>query len=66
MFGMSWDNYGKVWEVDHIKPCSLFNLADPTQQRECFNYSNLQPLFVLDNRKKGDVYVLPERNLSLP
>lgn len=51
--GMSWGNYGKMWHVDHIRPCASFDLSDPEQQKQCFHYSNLQPLFVEDNLKKG-------------
>jgi hypothetical protein len=51
--GMSWDNYGK-WHIDHIRPCSSFDLSDPAQQKECFHYSNLQPLWAIDNLKKSD------------
>jgi len=50
--GMSWENYGRVWEIDHIFPCSLYDLTDEAQQRACFNYTNLQPLLVTENRKK--------------
>lgn len=50
--GMSWPNYGKVWEVDHIIPCASFDMTDESHQRSCFHYSNLQPLFVTENRKK--------------
>lgn len=50
--GMSWDNYGK-WHVDHIKPCCSFDLTDSRQQKECFNYTNLQPLWAEDNLRKG-------------
>jgi hypothetical protein len=49
---MSWENYGK-WHVDHIKPCYLFDLSDPIQQRACFHFSNLQPLWAKDNFIKG-------------
>ena len=42
---MNWDNHGKVWEIDHIKPCASFDLTDIKQQQECFYYSNHQPLF---------------------
>jgi Prasinovirus endonuclease VII len=53
--GMSWDNYGKFgWHMDHIKPCASFNLTDPEQQRKCFHYSNIQPLWWWDNLSKGD------------
>lgn len=41
----NWDNHGTVWEIDHIKPCSSFDLTDPEQQKECFHYTNLRPLF---------------------
>jgi hypothetical protein len=42
---MNWDNYGEIWEVDHIKPCSSFDLTDIEQQKQCFHYTNTQPLF---------------------
>jgi hypothetical protein len=51
--GMGWDNYGK-WHVDHIKPCNSFDLSKPDEQRKCFNYTNLQPLWAFDNLSKGD------------
>lgn len=54
--GMTWDNYGSAWEIDHIKPCAKFDFKDPEQQKACFHWSNLQPLFSLDNRRKGDYY----------
>jgi hypothetical protein len=53
MDGMSWSNYGK-WHVDHIKPCASFNLSKPSEQRKCFHYINLQPLWAKDNLVKGD------------
>ena len=49
---MSWNNY-ELWHIDHIRPCSLFNLADPKEQKECFNYKNLQPLWAEENLSKG-------------
>lgn len=52
---MSWENYGE-WHIDHIKPCSSFDLSDPKQQKECFNYTNLQPLWAIDNLKKSYKY----------
>jgi hypothetical protein len=53
--GMSWDNHGKNgWHIDHIRPCASFDLNDPEQQKECFHYTNLQPLWAEDNLKKGD------------
>ena len=49
--GMTWENYGK-WHVDHIKPCSSFDLAQRDQQLICFHYTNLQPLWSADNARK--------------
>mgnify|MGYP001820701080 CR=1 FL=1 len=51
--GMSWDNYGE-WHIDHIRPCASFDLSDPKQQQACFHYTNLQPLWAIDNLKKQD------------
>jgi len=53
--GMTWKNYGK-WHIDHIKPCTAFDLHDPIQQRECFHWTNLQPLWSVDNIRKGSLY----------
>ena len=50
---MSWDNYGK-WHIDHKRPCASFDLTDPAQQKECFHYTNLQPLWAGDNIRKGN------------
>jgi len=59
--GMSWSNYGLFgWHIDHITPCSHFNLSDPKQQKQCFHYTNLQPLWAIDNLRKGKNVRIPE------
>ena len=50
--GMTRENHGR-WHIDHIRPCASFNLSDPEQQQKCFHYTNLQPLWAIDNMKKG-------------
>ena len=50
--GMTWENYGE-WHIDHIRPCASFNLEDPEEQKTCFHWTNLQPLWALDNIRKG-------------
>lgn len=49
---MSWANYGD-WHIDHIKPCAKFDLSKPEEQRACFHYTNLQPLWASENIAKG-------------
>jgi hypothetical protein len=50
--GMSWENR-RQWHIDHITPCAAFDLVDPEQQRLCFHFTNLQPLWAIDNLSKG-------------
>jgi hypothetical protein len=55
--GMTWENHGSGWHVDHIRPCSTFDLTDPQQQKLCFHYTNLQPLFPPENLSKHAKWV---------
>jgi hypothetical protein len=52
--GMSWDKFlaGEI-HIDHKVPCVHFDLTDPKEQRRCFHFTNLQPLWAADNLRKG-------------
>ncbi len=51
--GMNWKNYSyRGWHIDHIKPIASFDLSDTEQQKVCFHYTNLQPLWAKENRDK--------------
>ncbi len=51
--GMSWENFNE-WHIDHIKPLSSFNMLDAAERSKANHFSNLQPLWAIDNLKKGN------------
>ena len=51
--GMTWDNFGE-WQLDHVKPCAMFDLSDISNQLECFNWKNVRPMWAKENAKKSD------------
>lgn len=55
--GMTWENWtSNGWHMDHKKPLALFDLTDPKQVAEATHYTNFQPLWAIDNLKKGKKY----------
>lgn len=60
--GMSWKNYGRgwagkgmhEWHIDHIRPCASFDLSKESDQKKCFHYTNLQPLWAKENLSKSN------------
>lgn len=59
--GMSWDNYGKVWEIDHIIPCASWDFTNDFDNKCCWNYRNLQPLLKGKNRSKRAQYDIVDK-----
>lgn len=51
--GMSWQNYGE-WHIDHKKPLAAFDLSDREQIIQACHYTNLQPMWAVDNIRKSD------------
>lgn len=56
-YGMNWERMTHI-HIDHIKPCSQFDLTKLEEQKICFHYTNLQPLWGVDNLIKGHKYQL--------
>ena len=52
--GMTFQNHGDLWHIDHVNPCTSFDLTDNEQLKKCFHWSNLQPLLGAKNISKGD------------
>jgi hypothetical protein len=52
--GMEWENYGQIWNLDHIIPCRAFDLNNEEEIFKCFHYTNYQPLFCKENFSKQD------------
>jgi hypothetical protein len=53
--GMTWDNWGNgyyKWNIDHIKRLADFDLSNRNQFLVACHYTNLQPLWWIENMKK--------------
>ena len=42
---MAWENFGKLWEIHHIKPQNMFNPLIEQEIKECWDLNNLLPLW---------------------
>lgn len=51
---MNWNNYGKYWHIDHIKPLCLAKTED--EMYKLNHYTNLQPLEALENLRKSSKF----------
>jgi hypothetical protein len=54
---MSWADFlsGKI-HIDHIIPCYLYYLNSLEEQKKCFNYRNIRPLWAKDNLSKNNKF----------
>lgn len=53
--GMSWGRISEI-DIDHIIPCAIFDLTKLEEQKKCFHYTNLQPMWSGENRKKNSLF----------
>jgi hypothetical protein len=59
--GMTWGNWSRTgWHIDHIRPLASFDLGDPSQLKAAVHYTNLQPLWAIENLKKATRVGAPE------
>lgn len=59
---MSWENYGNPngdhsdsWSIDHIVPCSTFDMLNEDHVKACFHYSNIRPMWSRDKIIEGEL-----------
>lgn len=63
--GMTMENYGKKWHIDHIIPCSAFDMTNESEVRQCFHFSNMRPMWAKANMRKGAKITEPQLRLLL-
>lgn len=63
--GMTWENYGTIWHVDHILPVSSFDHNNPKHVAQCWHWTNLRPLAAKKNLEKGASITQPQMSLML-
>ena len=59
---MTWENYGKYWNIDHIVPVSVLE-KDHSKLYLIFNYRNHQPILCGDNFTKSNNLDIAKQNL---
>lgn len=62
--GMTWQNYGVYWHVDHRIPQSWFKYEKPEDPdfKKCWALDNLQPKKSSENYSKNNRYAEPTLN----
>jgi hypothetical protein len=63
--GMTKENYGSVWQLDHVIPLSSFNLLDEDELQKAMNWKNIRPLSPAKNMEKSNkidrwLYIMQE------
>lgn len=64
--GMTWEKYGSFtdangtqsigFHIDHIIPCKAFDFKNPQEILLCFHWRNCQPMWGIENMRKGARY----------
>lgn len=60
--GMTWENYGSHWHIDHVIPLTAFDLTLVEQAKKACHYTNLQPLIAAENIRKGGANRMEAQN----
>lgn len=52
--GIGWDNFGKMWQFDHIIPVTYFDFADEAELKMCWNFTNIRVEKFQLNKDRGN------------
>lgn len=54
--GMTWENHGEEWEIDHIIPISFFLFDSPVEVefKMCWRLENIQPMWKHEHKVKSN------------
>ena len=63
--GMNWDNYGKLWHIDHIIPIAYEDSDNEDEVMSRFHWSNCQPMWHSYNMSKCNRYISFNDNILL-
>ncbi len=57
---INFKDYGSVWHIDHVIPCSAFDLEDDIEIEQCFHWTNIRPLYKNKNLIKSNKIIWPD------
>ena len=50
---IGWDNFGKMWQFDHIIPVTYFDFSNEEELKICWNFTNLKVDEFKKNKERG-------------
>ena len=50
---ISWENFGKEWQFDHIIPVTYFDFAIDEELKLCWNFTNIRVELIQKNKDRG-------------
>lgn len=51
--GISWENFGREWQFDHIIPVTYFSFDIEDELKLCWNFTNLRVELIQKNKDRG-------------
>lgn len=52
--GIGWDDFGKMWQFDHIIPVTYFDFSDDAELKLCWNFTNIRVELFKKNKDRGN------------